>query len=105
MGWLPTRTHSSIQQCLLLLGTKSDTPLAWLHAGEALERLWLEATRHGYVASPLTQVVEVPRTRAALRQELHLQMHPHVLMRVGRASITSASRRRSLTDVVTESSG
>jgi nitroreductase len=105
MGWLPTRTHSSMQQCLLLLGTKSDTPPAWLRAGEALERLWLEATRHGYVASPLTQVVEVPRTRATLRQELHLQMNPHVLMRVGRAPITAASRRRSLTDVVTESSG
>jgi hypothetical protein len=102
-GWLPTRTHSSMQQCLLLLGTKSDNPLAWLRAGEALERLWLEATRHGYVASPLTQVVEVPRTRAMLRQELNLQMNPHVLLRVGRAPVTSATRRRAVSDVVTES--
>ena len=39
--------------------TTSDTPAAWLRAGEALERVLLEVTRCGYVASPLTQVTEV----------------------------------------------
>ena len=102
MGWLPTATHSSMQQCLLLLGTGEDAPAAWLRAGEALERLWLEATRRGYVASLLTQVIEVPQTRELLRAELNLPMYPHVLLRIGRAPATPASRRRQLADVLGE---
>jgi hypothetical protein len=102
MGWLPTQTESSMHQCLLLLGTRSDNQDSWLRAGEALERIWLEATRRNLVASPLTQVIEVPRTRAMLRAELNLSMYPHVLIRVGRAAKTPASRRRRLADVISE---
>jgi len=57
MGWLPVETRSSMNHCLLLLGTRDDSAEAWLRAGEALERLWLVATRSGYVASLLTQVL------------------------------------------------
>jgi nitroreductase len=102
MGWLPTATKSSMRQCLLLLGTTEDNQLSWLRAGEALERMWLEATRLGYVGSPLTQVIEVPRTREMLRMELKLPLRPHVLLRIGRAPVTPASRRRRLVDVLTE---
>ena len=102
VGWLPVATHSSVDQCLLLLGTLADRPEAWLRAGEALEHVLLEVTRQGYAASPLTQVVEIPATRERLRTELGLQMHPHILMRVGRAPKTPASRRRRLEDVVEE---
>jgi hypothetical protein len=101
-GWLPTVTRSTMNQCLLLLGTDADAPLAWLRCGEALERLWLEATRHGYAASLLTQVAEVPTMRARLRSELGLTMYPHVLLRVGRAATTPASHRRRIEDVLTE---
>jgi hypothetical protein len=103
MGWLPVETNSSMEQCLLLLGTLDDGPMAWLRAGEALERVWLELTRRGYVASPLTQVIEVARTHELLRLELQLLMHPNVLLRVGRAASTPASRRRALQDVLVES--
>jgi hypothetical protein len=102
MGWLPTTTHSSRQQCLLLLGTIGDDRDSWLWAGEALERVLLEITRNGFAASPLTQVIEVPSARAALRHELRLTMNPHLLLRVGRAPITPASRRRRLMDVLVE---
>jgi hypothetical protein len=102
MGWLPVETHSSANQCLLLLGTLEDRPAAWLRAGEALEHVLLDVTRQGYVASPLTQVVEIPSTRAGLRSELHLDMQPHILLRVGRAPKTPASRRRRLDDVLVE---
>ena len=101
-GWLPVATHSSVNQCLLLLGTPADRPAAWLPAGEALEHVLLEVTRQGYAASPLTQVVEIPATRDRLRTELRLDMHPHILMRVGRAPKTPASRRRRMEDVVQE---
>lgn len=101
-GWLPTTTHSSKDQCLLLLGTAEDTPQAWLRGGEALERVFLEITRLGYAASPLTQMVEIPSTREAARRELNLTVHPLVLMRVGRAPLTPATRRRKLSDVLFE---
>jgi hypothetical protein len=42
LGWLPTKTQSTLNQCLLLLGTLQDQPAAWLRAGEALERVLLE---------------------------------------------------------------
>ncbi len=101
-GWLPFSTHSSHSQCLLLLGTVGDSRPDWLRAGEALERVLLEITRFGFVASPLTQVIEVPSARAALRRELRLRMNPHLLLRVGRAPTTPASRRRRLVDVMIE---
>lgn len=102
MGSLPVTTHSSRDQCLLLLGTLTDGPAAWLQAGEALERVLLEITSRGYVASPLTQVIEVAATNALLRQELELSMNPHMLLRIGRAKSTPASRRRRLVDVLDE---
>jgi nitroreductase len=101
-GWLPTKTRSSLRQCLLLLCVQEDTPAAWLRAGEALERVWLEATRLGYAISLFTQVVEVPSTRDVLRAELGLASHPVVLLRVGRAPMTSSSHRRRIDDVLVE---
>jgi hypothetical protein len=102
MGVLPVETRSSHNQCLLLLGSDSDDPAAWLRTGEALERILLEITRQGFTASPLTQVIEIPATRAALRQELGLGMYPHILLRVGRAASTPATHRRRLVDVLVE---
>ncbi len=73
-----------------------------MRGGEALERILLEITRRGFAVSPLTQVVEIPSTREALREELALTMHPLVLLRVGRAPLTPATRRRRLADVLFE---
>ena len=103
-GKLPARTRSSLNQTMVLLCTDGDSPADWLRAGEALERVLLEITRHGLSASLLTQVTEVPATRAELRRELKLTGHPHVLLRIGRAPTTPASRRRRLVDVLTEES-
>lgn len=103
-GYLPAQTHSSRNQCLVLLCTSGDTPADWLRAGEALERLLLEVTRLGYAASPLTQITEVPSARAQLRTGLHLQGYPHVLLRIGRAPTTPGSRRRRLVEVIVEES-
>jgi nitroreductase len=101
MGWLPGNTSSSSGQCLLVLSTERDDAAAWARAGEALERVLLEVTRHGYAASPLTQAVEVAHTRELLRSELSLSGHPQLLLRVGRAPEVSSTRRRPLADVLT----
>jgi len=101
-GGLPGATRSSSEQCLLLLGTNADNPAAWVRAGEALERVWLEIAHRGFTASPFTQVIEIPRTREMLRAELGISMNPHVLLRVGRAAATSPTRRRRLVDVLVD---
>jgi nitroreductase len=101
-GWLPSRTGSSMHQCLLLLTTPEDSPLGWLRAGEALERIWLTAAERGYAMSLLTQVVEVPRTRQQLRAELGLAGHPLILLRIGTAPKTPTSLRRPLSELLTE---
>jgi hypothetical protein len=101
-GGLPGQTHSSRRQFLALLCTSGDEPEDWLRAGEALERVLLEVTRRGFAASPLTQVTEVPVTRAQLRLSLGLTSYPHLMLRIGRAPATPATRRRRLVDVLSE---
>ncbi len=87
---------------LLLLGTRHDSQLEWLRAGEALERVLLELTAAGFAASTLMQVIEVAETNAAVRSELGLTMAPQALLRVGRAAEVPATRRRRLVDVLSE---
>lgn len=101
-GYLPADTHSTQSQCLVLLGTLGDRPIDWLRAGEGLERILLEITKRGFVAGPVTQAIDLPPTRAELRAELALVMYPQMLLRIGRAPLTPATRRRRLVDVLVE---
>ncbi len=100
MGWLPPTSDSSSDQCLLLFATSGDEPRDWLGVGEALQHVWLELTRLGYSASPLTQVVEVRQTNRRLRQELELDAYPQLLLRVGRAPAAVRTPRRDPADVI-----
>ena len=99
---LPAHTASGLNQCFVLVGALEDNRMAWLRAGEALERVLLEVTRWGHAASFFTQIIEVARTNVLLRQELRLAMHPHVMLRIGRAERTPITRRRRLVDVLAE---
>ena len=99
-GALPGATHSSTQQCLLILSTDGDSIDSWIHAGEALERVWLELTRAGFAASLFTQVIEEAGLRAQLRDELRLLTHPQLVLRVGHAPATTRSLRRPVEDVL-----
>lgn len=104
-GHLPAVSDSDADLCLMILGTTEDTPYAWLRAGEALERLWLEATRLDYVASVLSQATEVRRTRQQLTEELGLSCHPQLLIRVGQAAPTVPTNRRDLHDMIEVTDG
>jgi nitroreductase len=86
---------------LLLLTTLTDGPEAWLRAGEAMERVLLELTQAGWVASPVTQAVEVPVTRSQLRTALCWGAHPQILLRIGRAAPVPKTPRRRHIEVVT----
>ena len=99
-GWLPSHTRSAADQCLVLLGTMGERPDAWLRAGEALERVWLELTEAGCAASLFTQPIEVPAIRSEMRSELRLQMYPHLLMRIGYADVAPSTRRRGVEKVL-----
>jgi hypothetical protein len=103
-GWLPRLRQSSLNHCLMVLGTgrAESNRSAWLRAGEALQRILLEATRLDYVVSLASQVAEVPSTRDRRRKELDLELHPLLLMRIGRAAPTPASKRRDLNKVISE---
>ena len=101
-GWLPRLQQSSLNHCLMVLGTAESNRSAWLRGGEALQRILLEATRLDFVVSLATQVAEVPSTRDRLRKELDLEFHPLLLMRIGRAAPTPASKRRDLTMIISE---
>ena len=101
-GWLPRLRQSSLNHCLMVLGTARSTRSAWLRAGEALQRILLEATRLNFVVSLASQVAEVPSTRDRLRNELDLEFYPLLLMRIGRAAPTPASQRRDLTVIISE---
>jgi hypothetical protein len=101
-GWLPRLRQSSLNHCRMVLGSAESTRAAWLRAGEALQRILLEATRLDFVVSLASQVAEVPSTRERLRRELGLDFHPLLLMRIGRAAPTPASKRRGVTMIISE---
>jgi hypothetical protein len=100
MGWLPPSSGSAADQFLILFAGATDDPESWLRMGEALEHVWLELTRQGYAASPLNQVVETVSTCQQLRAALRTDLHPGVLLRVGRAPAAVASRRRPSAEVI-----
>lgn len=101
MGWLPSYSNPDAG-ALLVLGTRHDSQVSWLRAGEALERVLLTLTAGGLAVSTLMQVVEVAETNDRLRTELGLTVHPQVLLRVGHAASVPATRRRFLADVLSE---
>ena len=101
-GWMPRLRQSSLNHCLMVLGTAKSSRSAWLRGGEALQRILLEATRLDYVVSLASQVAEVPSTRDRLRKELDLEFHPLLLMRIGQAAPTPASKRRDLNTIISE---
>jgi hypothetical protein len=89
---------------LLVLGTASDDTLSWLRAGEATSAVLLHATTAGLASSPLSQPLEIGRTRAALRDEvLGGTLSPQLVLRVGWAPSGSGqvpSPRRPVDDTV-----
>lgn len=85
---------------LILLYTTGDTPRDWLHAGAALQRLLLAATMRGLAATPLSQLVEVPRLRALLADSATGQVVQTVL-RIGYPTTPALpTPRRPLDEVI-----
>lgn len=57
------RQHYPADPCVAILSTSHDTPMAWLNAGQALQRVLLLATLRGLSASFLNQPLETADIR------------------------------------------
>ncbi len=90
---------------MVALGTEADDDLARLRAGEATSLVLLSATAMGLASCPLSEQLEIPLTREAMRADVfgtsgYLQM----LLSVGWAPVNAdplpAASRRPLSEVV-----
>lgn len=88
-----------------MLTTQGDTPSDHLRAGLALQRVLLTATVIGLSASFLSQPVEVPPTRAALRTLLDAPGPPQTVLRIGYGHPVSQTPRRPVSAVTTIRTG
>ncbi len=90
---------------VLALGTKDDSRLSRLRAGEATSLVLLSATALGLASCPVTEPLEVAETRAAVQEDVFGDTgHAQMLLRVGWAPVNAeplpATPRRPLADVV-----
>ncbi|MGW1146540.1 Acg family FMN-binding oxidoreductase [Streptomyces sp. NPDC002454] len=86
---------------LALLGTHGDSPIDWLHAGQALERVLLEATLDGLVTSLASEALEWDELRWAVRDPLSAMSHVQMVIRFGYGEPGPAAPRRPVGDVLT----
>ncbi len=69
---------------VVALGTEDDDDLARLRAGEATSLVLLSATAMGLASCPVTEPLEIPETRAAVRADVFGGSgHPQMMVRVG----------------------
>jgi len=87
---------------LAVLSTAADRALDWVRAGQALERVLLEATVAGLSASFMNQPLEQHDLRWQVRNPLTGIGHSHMILRLGYGESVPASPRRPL-EAVTRS--
>ncbi|MFE2064317.1 Acg family FMN-binding oxidoreductase [Streptomyces sp. NPDC059467] len=92
--------RSSRSGPVAVLGTDRDNPEAWLRAGEALQRVLLEAAHHGVMAAFHTQPLEVPSLRVRTGRTLSCGAFPQVIFRLGYPPFVRTSPRRPATTVL-----
>ncbi|MFF2026521.1 nitroreductase [Streptomyces sp. NPDC058171] len=86
---------------LAVLGTHGDTPVDWLRAGQALERVLLEATLDGLVTSLASEALEWDELRWAIRDPLTPMGHVQMVVRFGYGEPGPAAPRRTVSEVLT----
>lgn len=85
---------------IAVLTAHSDGPREEIRAGEAMERVLLTATTHGLAVSFVSQLVEVPEVREAMRRMLHGSRPPQVVLRIGHGFPVPGTPRRPLDEFV-----
>ncbi|MFJ9944901.1 Acg family FMN-binding oxidoreductase [Streptomyces erythrochromogenes] len=85
---------------LALLGTRTDTRVDWLRAGQALERVLLQATADGLATSMTSQPLEWPELRWTARDPLDSMGHVQMVLRLGYGPQGPGTPRRPVADVL-----
>lgn len=85
---------------LALLSTRGDTPADWLRAGQALERVLLEATSAGLATSLTSHPLESPDLRLLARDPVSGSGHVQMVLRLGYGPGGIASPRRPVREVL-----
>ncbi len=90
---------------LLALGTAIDSIACQLRAGEAVSVVMLTATAQGLASCAVSEVLEIPDTREALRADVFgSEQFPQILLRVGWSPLNAdplpATPRRPLADAL-----
>lgn len=84
-----------------VLSTFTDTPIDWVRAGQALERILLVATEAGLSASFMNQPLEHSGLRWLVRSPLTGHGQTQMILRLGYAEVTvPPTPRRPLVDVL-----
>jgi nitroreductase len=95
---------------VVALGTVADDDISRLRAGEATSLVLLTATALGLASCPITEPLEIPETRAAVRQDVFgADGYPQMLLRIGWAPVNAdplpSTPRRALSEVVARLDG
>lgn len=103
-GSLAAIPASNDNAVVVALGTELDDDLSRLRAGEAASLVLLSATAMGLASCPLTEPLDIPETREAVRSDVFGDDgHPQMLMRLGWTEVDAEplppSPRRPLADV------
>ena len=101
IGWLTADGPPPSASAVLL--TTRDGRADWLHAGQALHRLLLQAASQWVFASLYTQPLEAAATRGLIRNRLALPGWPQVLVQLGVARTTGTTARRPPDDLIESS--
>jgi hypothetical protein len=83
-----------------LLTTARDGPADWVNAGQALQRLLLDAASCGVAAAIHTQPLELPQLRELIRTYLAGGGNPQMIIRLGVTGQTRVSVRRPVQEVL-----
>ncbi|MGW7459456.1 Acg family FMN-binding oxidoreductase [Streptomyces sp. NPDC054797] len=85
---------------IALLGTPGDSPADWLRAGQAMQRVLLQATLDGLVTSMTSQPLEWPELRWTVRDPVAAMGHVHMVIRLGYGPQGPATPRRPVHEVL-----
>ncbi|MHC0429804.1 Acg family FMN-binding oxidoreductase [Streptomyces sp. O3] len=88
------------QPQIVLLGTRDDRPADWLRAGQAMQRVLLQATVDGLATSVISQPLEWPELRTMARDPLSGTGYVHMIIRLGYGPAGRATPRRPATEVL-----
>jgi nitroreductase len=87
-----------------VLSTLHDERVDWVRAGQALQRVLLEATASGLAASFMNQPLEQPALRGQVRSPTSGVGHSHMIMRIGFGDPVPSTPRRPVSAVRRERS-